>query len=965
MKKLLLLVYFPLNLFAQNTIGLPDIINFSKQSYNAGLQNWDIKQDRNGVIYAANNEGLLSFDSRYWNLYPLPNKTIVRSVEVGSDNRIYVGGQDELGYFSPGANGKLEYHSLISFIPAGDRSFGDVWDIVSLNNNNVFFRTSSKIFRFTKESMAVFNAPSDWSYAGRFNGKLYAHDFKTGLMVFENNVMRPVAEKNILPQNEPVTGILEITPGRALLTTLKNGIFIFSADSIVKLQSSNNSIFENERIYAATAISKERAAIATNSSGAYVIDAAGNIVQHFSKTDGLQNNNVLSIFCDQQSNLWLGLDNGIDFIAYNSSIKQVRPILSDASGYTAIIHKNNLYAGTSSGLYSVALELVADLSFSKGSFAPVINSKGQVWSLSEINNQLLMGHHEGAYVINNNEAVKISSAPGFWNFVPVSSIFPTAQILGGSYRGLSFFNFINGQFIQVADIPSFSESSRFISIDAGNNYWVSHPYHGIFRVYKSSDGLYKTESYTGKNGLPSILNNHIFKIRNEVVAATINGIYVYDKAKDIFIPSEFYKNILGSQSVRYLREDAAGNIWFIHEKMPGVIDMSDKQPSVVYFPELNNKLLSGFEFIYPVNQKNIFLGGEKGFFHINYDKYKQTQPELHVHIRGIRVTGRTDSLVFGGYFKEINENQQQHTTPALKLSHNNNNIRFEFSSSFFGQQSNLEYSCRLNGLNKEWSVWSARTEKEYTNLPPGNYTFEVKVRNNFGKESAPDTYTLKILPPWYKSIWANIFYFIIACTALYMLYALQKKKFKQQQEKHEAEQKRLQYIHELEKNKTASELVRLQNEKLETEINFKNSELASSAMHLVKKGELLSKIKDELLQSLKGIGDAQTTAELKKIIKTLGEDEKLDKEWDSFSKHFDKVHSDFLVVLKEKHPGITANELKLCAYLRMNLSTKEIAQLMNISVRGVEISRYRLRKKLEITTEKSLFDYLIGLQEKK
>ena len=139
MKQLVLLICLPLGVLCQNTIGLPDVINYSKQSYGAGLQNWDIKQDKNGIIYVANNEGLLSFDGRYWHVYPLPNKTIVRSVDIGEDGNIYVGGQDEMGYFSPGSNGWLQYHSLTRFIAEKDKSFGDVWDIVSIKkeSNNI------------------------------------------------------------------------------------------------------------------------------------------------------------------------------------------------------------------------------------------------------------------------------------------------------------------------------------------------------------------------------------------------------------------------------------------------------------------------------------------------------------------------------------------------------------------------------------------------------------------------------------------------------------------------------------------------------------------------------------------------------------------------------------------------------------------------------------------------------------
>ena len=111
-------------------------------------------------------------------------------------------------------------------------------------------------------------------------------------------------------------------------------------------------------------------------------------------------------------------------------------------------------------------------------------------------------------------------------------------------------------------------------------------------------------------------------------------------------------------------------------------------------------------------------------------------------------------------------------------------------------------------------------------------------------------------------------------------------------------------------------------------------------MHLVYKSELLTRIKTELNQTMKTIDNDKGVNELKKMIKVLSEDDKVDKDWEHFAQHFDKVHSDFVVNLKEKYPALTANELKLCAYLRMNLSTKEIAQLMNISVRGVEISRY-------------------------
>ncbi len=964
MRKLFFLfLLLPVTVVCQNTIGLPDVINYPKQSYGAGLQNWDIKQDKNGIVYVANNEGLLSFDGRNWNLYPLPNKTIVRSVELGSDGKIYVGGQDELGYFIPAANGQLQYHSLTQFIPEKDKSFGDVWDIVFFKNN-IFFRTLYKIFRFTDESVATFKAPSEWSFLGLCNGHLYAHDYKAGMMDFDNNIWSPLFAKNILPLNDPVTGILSIEKSYSLITTLKHGLFILSAVGITKLESANNNLFESERIYAATKVNEEWIALATNNSGVYITDLKGNIIQSFSKTEGLQNKNVLSIFLDNQSNIWLGLDNGIDMIAYNSAIKKINPSLQDGSGYTSLIYDNKLYAGTTNGLFSVSLQPLPDLSFSRGTFLPVNNTKGQVWGLSAINNQLLLGHHDGAFVINNNVAQPLSSNPGFWNFAPLSATYPTSQVVAGNYKGLVFFDFTNGRFSQANDIPRFNESSRFVAIDNDDNIWVSHPYHGVYKITKDNNGNYSTSTYTDKNGLPSLLNNHVYKIKNEVIVATEKGIYSYYRAKDKFTPSPFYQLLFGDQSLRYVKEDAVGNIWFIHEKSLGVADLSGKEPEVIYFPELNNKLLSGFEFIYPVDESNIFLGGEKGFFHINYEKYKKTSPVPAVQIRTVRIGNKNDSLLFGGYFGNVNEKQVQGDKNVPQIKYNWKAIRFEFSASIFGYQSNFEYSYRLKGFDDNWSDWAKRTEKEYTNLPAGKYTFEVKVKNNLGNESPVAGYTFKVLPPWHLTLIAKFIYILFFFGLLYFFYKWQKNKLARQQTKYEEEQRKLLYIHELELNKTASELVTLKNEKLEADISFKNSELASSAMHLVKKGELLTKIKSELTQVMKGLENPQAATELKKMIRSLSEDDNMDKEWENFTKHFDKVHSDFVVELKEKHPAISPNELKLCAYLRMNLSTKEIAQLMNISVRGVEISRYRLRKKLGISSETNLFDYLINIQSK-
>jgi DNA-binding CsgD family transcriptional regulator len=343
-------------------------------------------------------------------------------------------------------------------------------------------------------------------------------------------------------------------------------------------------------------------------------------------------------------------------------------------------------------------------------------------------------------------------------------------------------------------------------------------------------------------------------------------------------------------------------------------------------------------------------------------KYRKNRPSIQAGIRLVTAINKTDSLLFGGYFNRVNNLDIQNKVPQISYAWNN--FHFEFSSTLYGQQTNIEYSIFLKGFDREWSEWNKKTSKEYTNLPAGNYVFQVKARNNLGNESTLSAYSFTVLPPWFQTTWAYIVYSILILAVFYLFYLHQRKRFFQQRAKHEEEQKRLLYLHQLELDKNEKQIVQLKNEKLEAEIQHKNNELASNAMHLVQKGELLTKIKEELVKFKKLAENGKPAEDFKKIIKILNEEEKMDDDWEHFAIHFDKVHSDFLIALKQKYPILSANELKLCAYLRMNLSSKEIAQLMNISVRGVEISRYRLRKKLEISKEVNLFHFLLNFYKK-
>ena len=919
---------------ARQQIGVPSILHYSKQQHAGGGQTWDVDIDRHGILYFANNEGLLTFNGRNWKILPSSNHTYLRSVKVDKDGRIYVGAQDDFGYYLPDENGQLRYTSLKPLIPPGEKEFADIWNIV-LYEDAVFFRSNNKIFCYKGNSVRVYPTAGEWRLLCSTSNGLYAQDAVQGLMKYNSGNWHPVAPA-ITPQNLLITAVLEGKQDTLLLFTLKNGIFKLHDHRLFKFTTPAGDALQKDRIYCAKEWDNDQLLLGTAEGGCYILDKnSGAVIQQFSVREGLQHNSVRRIFTDNNRNIWLALDNGIDMIRYNSAIKQIHPDQHKClTTYTARVYNRQLYIGTSDGLFVTPLQDKTDISFQGNQFRKVTYSDGQVWGLATVRDELLMTHHEGAFRISGSSAHSLFKGTGCWLFLPQQG-----RTLIGCYNGLRTMSL---EHTPVRQVNRLYESLRFMTAEQDSVIWASHPYRGVYRIVLDKDTTLRYTLYTQQHGLPSNNNNFVFRIRGRMVVATPSGVYEFDPIHQRFAPSPWLFPILGNAAVKYLTEDAAGNIWFVSGKMPGVIDFHQpslqKPYSIVHFPELKGMIVSGYEYIYPYNEENIFIGGEKGMYHINYKKYKQPKTSPTVMISQVNAR---DSLLFSGYIPASG-------AMLKKLPNALGDFHFEYAAPSFGN--NMEFSYRLEGFDGEWSEWSARTEKDYTNLPHGSYAFSVKARDNAGNISKAASYAFQILPAWHQTIPAKGFAVILSLVLIWYCYRL----FVAQRKRHQKEQARLILHHEYEKE-------RLQNDQFAAAIQFKNKELAITTMHLVQRGKLLFNIREELLQTIEKISPSPLPS-FKKVLRLFDEAEENAEDWDQFSRHFDEVHNNFLATLKKRYTDLSTTDMKLCAYLRINLTTKEIAQSMGISVRGVETSRYRLRKKLEVPADVSLFDFLLSVQ---
>lgn len=942
---------------SQNTIGIPAVVNYTKQVYNAGSQNWGIAQGKNGIIYFANNDGLLSFDGNFWRRYYLPNKTKVRSIAVDKNNRIYVGGQSEIGFFAADEKGTLNYTSLMPLIPAGGKDFTDIWNIC-FYKEHVFFRAYRKILEYNGSKVIVHNA-IQWNFLGATPSALFALNNEKELVTYSNGRWISAANKSPFSKDVVLRSVIGIGNDSVLLATQQHGLFILHNSTITAFHTKDVDAIAPVNIYGAILLDDNRIAINTNLAGCIIINSRGEFIQKISKREGIQNNNVLSMLYDRDKNLWLGLDNGIDLVLYSNAIQQMFPEGEDRNaGYTSALFKNKLYLGLVSGAYEVPVHTKGDLSYNRGVFKPVKGSKGQVWAFSTVNDKLFMGHLRGAFTIEDDSATLFDPSTGFWGVQAVSFTNSPYSLIAGTYNGINFYNYSDEKIVNPK-VEAHFESARFV-VQHQNTIWASHPFKGLYKIeYKNS--LPVVTMYKDVHHILSSNHNKLFSIRNKMILLSDKGIFEYSDMASDFVPSSFFfKSLSSISNLTYLKEDPYGNVWFISEKRLGVMDLSHGTPKIIFIPELTNKIqANGFEHINTINSNNVIVTGENGFYHINYAEYKKRRYSLQAHISNVSLVSRKDSLLFGGY-GELRK--------ALSVGYNNNSLHFESSTTLYGEENTIEYSYHLKGFDKDWSEWTKKSEKDYTNIPPGNYVFEVKCRNNFDNESSVASIAFEILPPWYRTWWAYAFYFLTFFALLYVFYKYQQQKYKYQQqaklveqrEKYDEEQKRLQMQHQLELAESDKKIAQLRSEKLLAEVDHKNTELASTAMNLVHKVEILTKIKGDLLQFKETAQVEKGTKEFQKIIKVIDGELNNAQEWEQFAVHFDSVHSNYLKKLKDYCPDLSTSELKLAAYLRLNLSTKEIAQLMNISVRGVETSRYRLRKKLSLTNEEANLANFLG-----
>ncbi len=912
------------------------VVNYDKQECGFGTHTWGISPYDGEWIYFANNEGLWEFNANQWRYLPPLSRAEIRSVMPSrADKRIYVGAISEFGYYQSNEAGVMTYTSLADSLPAQFRSeFNqNVWNICEADNI-IYFQGDYTIIRCINDELFVVDSEHKIYSSAVVNGSLYIGT-NNGLYMLTGRKLQK------LDGCESLHGdfIRSIEPYRGgMLVASTKGLYTYEDSKLKPFKSGMESFLEENLIFS-TAVSGTHLAVGTIRGGVAIFDSNSGDFEIFDRETGLQSNTVLSLSY-VGNRLWLGLDGGIDCILHDLPFWELTDNADLGSGYDAKLHGDYLYLATNNGLHYLHKPLQMS---SRSKVNSIASAEGQCWRLASVGDEILSLQDAGVFRLKDGTAERITDLRGAWSFAPIPG--RDDAILVGTYNALNFLVRKDGQWSLSHIVEGFhggpyniifTKSHELAFFDAG----------AVTTITLDSDYrrvvAQKRHIESGASSLS--------KVCDTVCVATNEGIMYLDTEQDSLRMWDRFdiKSFADHMKITQFQE----SVVFSQGNHMDIVDNDGRFVALNMPKEMTFTSLS--KMVCQLNDSLAVLSQENGFSLLDMKRVDRAYRGSRIVVREIYNASAKDSLLY--------QSNYMGTQPKLQLPYSMNSLRFEVATTSFASLQNVVYQYRLsNGL---WSDWSELGVKEFNNIPHGEHTFSVRALLP-NRELGEQSFEFVILPPWYQSGWAYCGYVLLLLLLVYLSYfailrynRYNANKLIAQKNSEIQEQQR---AFDLEREHQQALILKMEKERVEHELRSKSLEVANLMVNSMNKNSVFVHVKEELAKVRRAIGK-QSDQEIVEILSQI--DSKMDANITSeetlkrIESEFDLVHGSFMQHLEQKHPNLNYNERMMCAYLKAGLSTKEIAPLLNISTRGVETLRYRIRKKFDLSREDSLRGYL-------
>ncbi|HEX2394327.1 MAG TPA: hypothetical protein VHI78_03220 [Bacteroidales bacterium] len=901
----------------------PDIIRILPENrIPVDNQNWEISQDPvSGYMYFANSTGLVQYNGLSAVTYDLPGKHSIRSVYADDDGSIYTGSYEEFGVWKDNGKGELIYHSLSDGIeiPKND----EIWNILELNDT-LFFQSFTTIYACFGGKVTTIASPSIMLFMFRAGNSFIVQALGKGLFFFNGRNFAFIPGSEIFSARE-ILSIMKVSEDSYWICTARDGLYKFSNNNFSHL---NNLLSDYLKIYSCNAgvsLNDSVVVFGTILNGLVFANPKGEILKTFNYANGLNNNTVLSLYKDKESNIWAGLDEGVACISSNSPYT----LFTDRRGtlgtiYTVMRKGDLIYFGTNHGLF------VADVADINGEYSflnlgLVPQTQGQVWKLYEFGDDLFCGHNDGTFIVKGRSIEKISEITGGWAFTVYRDI-----LLQGTYTGIAGFKKVSsGKWHPGRRIEGFNQPTRYIETDYLGYVWAVHPQKGIYRLElnENADSVISRMHFPNIEGKSGRITLSV--INNQVVFMNTINIYSFDPENRRFfqlksLESGLKEYIRSTQIIHYEKN----SYWFILGNKIALFDISrsseakklmELMQEYTELPELEQQIVA-------LDNQYLLIPTRQAFTLFNV-----ASADTQMHIK-------PPEIVRLAFFGKSGNRVIKPGTGRISVSNNLNNLTVYVAHPFAYGKGEKEITYRISEIDSTWR-FAQGDNFSCLNLKYGTYTAEIRSSAGTGINQ----FTFIIKRPWFLSIVAWLCYF----TTLVLLFIAGRRIFK-------IELNRQRKMIEFEVKK----------KRLESELDYKSYELMLTMRYLIRKTEILKELQIQI-DSLKDEASKYPVKYVREMERIINEGlNSQTEEWKSVMNNLKLSQEGFFRRLKEKFPGLTPNDLRLCSYLRMNFTTKEIAHLLNISGRAVEIGRYRLRSKMKLDHSTNLTEFLIAEAEK-
>ena len=754
----------PMNL---NAIQLRKLFNGSVNHYNYNSnkidqhpQNWGITQSPTGVIYFANQGGVVEYDGVTWKRINLPN-IVTRSIDIDPEENIYVGSYGDFGYLYPDSTGILKYKSLVEKIPAGYRDFSNVFYTFS-TKNGVIFNAIKYLFKWDGLKIIVIPSESSFHCGFKIDDTFYVKENGIGIKKIAGDSLVFIEGSEIFADKK-IYSMFRTFNGNILIGTRSNGFYLYDGNSFSTFKTEVDEYILSNLLSNGIQISNGDYAFTTLRGGMVVIDSTGALNEIFSTQGDLESDDVKYVFEDNQNNIWLALNDGISKIEYASPFR----FYSKNDGLNGIVlsiyqDKKNFYVGSTNGLFYNEISNFGD-SFNNN-FQSVQGIESICWDILSSEGKLITALTPAPVKkLSLNNIITINNCYAF-----IKSKVNGRRIYAAMSHGLSSY-ILNKDLREEYIFPQITEEIRSLSEDKNGDLWLGTLTNGVIKVVNpesiinNEGSKIEIKRYDSSNGLPDG-EIHIFYAAKRILFGTNKGLYSFDTSKNIFVADSLLGKEFsdGSRNVFKLSEDEEGNIWFHSQtKNFGALPNGDGSYKIISKP-FNRNPDDQVNAILP-DENYVWFGTKTGL--IRYDKKNNKKYDVGFNTLIRSVKFNNDSLLFGG--NDFDDTELNYL-PEIEYAHRN--MRFEFTAAFYEDESRNMFQYRLEGYDDDWSSWTTETKKDYTNLSEGKYTFYVRAKNIYGTLGNIDTYSFYVLPPFYRTWLAYIIYVFLFVSVGYVFY---------------------------------------------------------------------------------------------------------------------------------------------------------------------------------------------------